>query len=123
MAQNGTVSPPANDLQFILWDMAQASHLNQSARLAEILQDELTSETGGETLNRGIKQNTFRVLMGATMPAVLVELGFISNEGEENLLGTESYQDKLAEALYRGVLRYKQIYEGSTGERASRGQP
>lgn len=122
MAQNGSVSPPADDLQFILWDMAQASHLNQSARLAEILQEELTVETGGEKVNRGIKQNTFRVLMGATMPAVLVELGFISNENEESLLGTESYQDKLAEAIYRGVLEYKQLYEGSTGERASRGR-
>lgn len=100
------------ELDFILWDMAQASHLSQSSRLAEIFQEELLAATGAtEKINRGIKQNTFRVLKGATMPAVLVEVGFISNPREEDLLGTPTYQDSLAEALYRGVLRYKDVYE------------
>jgi N-acetylmuramoyl-L-alanine amidase len=99
-------------LDFILWDMAQASHLNQSARLAEILQQELLSATGAsENRNRGIKQNTFRVLRGATMPAVLVEVGFISNPGEAELLKTGEHQDRIAEALYRGVLEFKKVYE------------
>ena len=105
----------AGDLDFILWDMAQTSHLSQSSRLAEILQEELQSITGGERrVNRGIKQNTFRVLRGATMPAVLVELGFISNPDEERLLTTQDYQQRLAEALYRGVVRYKDLFEAGT---------
>jgi N-acetylmuramoyl-L-alanine amidase len=45
------------------------------------------------------------------MPAVLVEVGFISNPSEEELLKTSGYQDKIAEALYRGVLRFKDVYE------------
>lgn len=98
-------------LDFILWDMAQASHLSQSSRLAEILQEELLAATGTEKANRGIKQNTFRVLKGATMPAVLVEVGFISNPQEEELLKTRAHQESLAEALYRGVLRFKDVYE------------
>jgi N-acetylmuramoyl-L-alanine amidase len=98
-------------LDFILWDMAQASHLNQSSRLAEIFQEELLTTTGSEKGNRGIKQNTFRVLKGATMPAVLVEVGFISNPEEEELLKTSDHQERLAEALYRGVLRFKDVYE------------
>jgi N-acetylmuramoyl-L-alanine amidase len=98
-------------LDFILWDMAQASHLSQSSRLAEILQEELLAITGSEKGNRGIKQNTFRVLKGATMPAVLVEVGFISNPQEEELLKTKAHQESLAEALYRGVLRFKDVYE------------
>jgi N-acetylmuramoyl-L-alanine amidase len=98
-------------LDFILWDMAQASHLSQSSRLAEILQEELLAITGTEKGNRGIKQNTFRVLKGATMPAVLVEVGFISNPQEEELLKTRAHQESLAEALYRGVLRFKDVYE------------
>ena len=102
----------SKDLQFILWHMAQSSHLNQSAKLAEILQEELVSATGEKKINRGIKQNSFRVLMGATMPAVLVEVGFISNTEEEKRLKTIDYQEKLAEAIYRGVLRYKHLYEG-----------
>ncbi len=104
----------SKDLRFILWHMAQSSHLNQSARLAEILQEELRSATGEEKIDRGIKQNTFRVLMGATMPAVLVEVGFISNPQEEKRLDTADYQEKLAEAIYRGVLRYKHLYEGTS---------
>jgi N-acetylmuramoyl-L-alanine amidase len=98
-------------LDFILWDMAQASHLSQSSRLAEILQEELLTITGTEEGNRGIKQNTFRVLKGATMPAVLVEVGFISNPQEEELLKTHAHQERLAEALYRGILRFKDVYE------------
>jgi len=98
-------------LDFILWDMAQASHLSQSSRMAEIFQEELVTATGTQKGNRGINQNTFVVLKGATMPAVLVEVGFISNPQEEELLKTREHQERLAEALYRGVLRFKDVYE------------
>ncbi len=107
----GPGSASGDSLDFILWDMAQASHLSQSSRLAEIFQDELQQATGTEKGNRGIKQNTFRVLKGATMPAVLVEVGFISNPKEEELLKTREHQESLAEALYRGVVRFKDVYE------------
>ncbi len=113
------------ELDFILWDMAQASHLSQSSKLAEIFQQELLGATGSaEKVDRGIKQNTFRVLKGATMPAVLVEVGFISNPQEEELLGSAAYQDRLAEALYRGVLRFKDVYEyePSAADRSSQGR-
>jgi N-acetylmuramoyl-L-alanine amidase len=110
-ARAEAASGGTNGLDFILWDMAQASHLSQSSRLAEIVQEELLSATGSEKANRGIKQNTFRVLKGATMPAVLVEIGFISNPAEEELLETTSYREGVAEALYRGVVRFKDIYE------------
>ena len=121
MAQNR--GSGGGDLDFILWDMAQASHLSQSSRFSEILQEELLSATGSGRANRGIKQNTFRVLKGATMPAVLVEVGFISNADEEKLLTTKDYQNKLAEALFRGVLRFKDLYESEPrSETASRGQ-
>jgi len=126
LSYSSTVQNPAaggGDLDFILWDMAQASHLSQSSKLAEILQEELRAITGGERINRGIKQNKFRVLKGATMPAVLVEVGFISNPDEEKLLTSADYQDKLAEALYRGILRYKDLFEsGGAPDRTRRSQ-
>jgi N-acetylmuramoyl-L-alanine amidase len=100
-----------SSLDFILWHMAQASHLSQSSRLAEIVQEELLAATGSDRVNRGIKQNTFRVLKGATMPAVLVEVGFISNPEEEQLLGSDAYQERVSEALYRGILRFKDLYD------------
>lgn len=112
-----------SDLDYILWNMAQTSHLSQSSELAEILQEELLSVTGTERVNRGIKQNSFRVLKGATMPAVLVEVGFISNADEEKLLASAEYQDKLAEAIYRGVLRYRDLFESQrTSDRRQRSQ-
>ena len=120
-AQNASIG--GDDLDFILWHMAQASHLRQSSQLAEVMQEELQAVTGPERVNRGIKQNTFRVLKGATMPAVLVEVGFISNAEEERLLSSADYQDKLAEALYRGLVRYKDIFErGGSADRTRRSQ-
>ena len=106
------IASPEN-LNFILWHMAQTSQLSQSAKLAEILQEELQAVTGSQQTNRGIKQNTFRVLRGAMMPAVLVELGFISNPKEEIQLTAPDYQERLAEALYRGIRRYKDLFENT----------
>jgi N-acetylmuramoyl-L-alanine amidase len=114
-----TAAPEDRDLQFILWDMAQAAYLTESAIFAEILLEELVGGAG-EGNNRGIKQAPFRVLMGATMPAVLLEVAFVTNAEEERLLRTEAYQDQLAEAIYRGVLRYKERYERRLGLNESR---
>ena len=63
--------------------------------------------------DRGVKQAPFRVLKGATMPAVLVELGFISNPEEEKKLQDPAYRDQLLEALVRAVARYKATVEGT----------
>jgi N-acetylmuramoyl-L-alanine amidase len=56
--------------------------------------------------NRGVKKAPFVVLIGARMPSVLAEIGFVSNGREEALLKKSEYRQKLAEALYRGVSRY-----------------
>jgi N-acetylmuramoyl-L-alanine amidase len=56
--------------------------------------------------NRGVKKAPFVVLIGATMPSILAEIGFISNSREESLLKRSDHRQKLAEALYRGVARY-----------------
>ena len=93
------------DLALILWDMAQAEHLEESSALASDLQEELAVVTGSE--GRGVKQAPFRVLVGATMPAVLVEVAFISNPEEEKLLASEAYQARVASAIARGIERYR----------------
>jgi N-acetylmuramoyl-L-alanine amidase len=98
------------DLEFILWDMAQAAYLNESATLAELLQDELQANRADDK-NRGIKQAPFRVLMGATMPSALIEIGFITNPDEERRLGSTEYQDQLARAIFRGLVKYKERFE------------
>lgn len=91
-------------LELILWDLAQSQYLEGSSRVAEAIQNELNDALGVK--NRGVKQAPFRVLMGATMPAVLVEVGFISNADEEISLKTEDYRDKIAQALARAVIAY-----------------
>ncbi len=111
MAQaEGSAEPAGNtadgsDLALILWDMAQAEHLEESSALASRVQEELAVVTASE--GRGVKQAPFRVLVGASMPAVLVEVAFISNPEEEKLLASEGYQSKIAAALARGVERYR----------------
>jgi N-acetylmuramoyl-L-alanine amidase len=58
--------------------------------------------------NRGVKKAPFVVLIGASMPSVLAEIGFLSNPREEALLKKPEHRQRLAEALYRGVNRYAQ---------------
>ncbi|HYH44875.1 MAG TPA: N-acetylmuramoyl-L-alanine amidase [Thermoanaerobaculia bacterium] len=102
--------PAAEDLQLILWDLAQAHHLSESQRFAGLIQAELNQAL--QLKNRGVKQAPFRVLMGAAMPAVLVELGFLSNPDEEKKLQDPAYRAELAEALVRAIARYKEQVEG-----------
>ncbi len=93
-----------DDIVMILWDLAQAAYLKQSQRLAEIIQDELNSLLN--TRDRGIKQAPFKVLTGVACPAVLVESAFISNPEEERELVREDFQENVAQAIYRGLVRY-----------------
>jgi N-acetylmuramoyl-L-alanine amidase len=103
----------------ILWDMAQAEHLEESSALASRIQEELAVVTGSE--GRGVKQAPFRVLVGAAMPAALVEVAFISNSEEEKMLASEAYQGKVVAALVRGVARYQQERAGAgSGDTAGR---
>jgi len=112
------------DLALILWDMAQAEHLEESSALASRIQEELAVVTGSE--GRGVKQAPFRVLVGAAMPAVLVEVAFISNPEEEKLLASEAYQAKVAASLARGIERYRRertARHGGTRSPTSPGRP
>lgn len=110
----GGEADPLDDLELILWDMAQSHHLAESQRVASLIQEELNSALG--IRNRGVKQAPFRVLMGAAMPAVLVELGFLSNPEEEGKLTDAGYRERLVDALVRAIGRYR----SEVGERAAR---
>lgn len=96
---------PEGDLQLILWDLAQSFHLAESQRLANLVQQELNLALG--LRDRGVKQAPFTVLMGARMPAVLVELGFLSNPEEERKLLDPGYREELVEALVQALTRFK----------------
>jgi N-acetylmuramoyl-L-alanine amidase len=89
----------------MLWDLAQAEFQTESSRLAETVLDSMT-----ETLripNRGVKQAGFYVLGGAAMPAILIEIGFVTNPKEEKKLRESRYRDEIARAIVNGLVDYK----------------
>jgi N-acetylmuramoyl-L-alanine amidase len=113
-SENVTSSPnPTADLNLILWDLAQNAHHEESSRFAQSIQEEMNAATA--VANRGVKQAPFKVLVGATMPAALVEVGFISNPEEEARLQTDAFQTLMVEAMTRAVQRYKTDYETRIG--------
>jgi N-acetylmuramoyl-L-alanine amidase len=100
-------------LRSILWDLAQSDFQQESSRVAEALQNNL--DRALRRPSRGVKQAPFYVLGGAAMPAVLVEIGFISNPQEEQRLRDDGYRDRIARALVAGVAAYKRSYEQRAG--------
>jgi N-acetylmuramoyl-L-alanine amidase len=107
------VQRASGDLKLILWDLAQQEYLQESSRFAQAVQEEMNAATGVQ--NRGVKQAPFKVLIGATMPAALVEVAFISNPDEETKLQSDEFQTRVVGALTRAVERYKRDYETRIG--------
>jgi N-acetylmuramoyl-L-alanine amidase len=103
----------SSDLHLILWDLAQQAYLDESSRLAQTIQESMNAATG--VANRGVKQAPFKVLVGATMPAALVEVGFITNPEEESKLQSDAFQNLMVEALASAIGRYKTEYETRIG--------
>jgi N-acetylmuramoyl-L-alanine amidase len=97
------------DENFILVTMAQSGYVRSSEVFADVLQQEMQSHAG--VPNRGVKQAGFYVLVGASMPNVLVETAYLSNRQDERFLKSESGQQKIAESIYAAVKTYKQRYE------------
>jgi N-acetylmuramoyl-L-alanine amidase len=93
----------------ILWDLAQSEFQLESSRLAEVVQDSMTQSL--RIPNRGVKQAGFYVLGGAAMPAVLIEIGFVTNPKEEKRLKESKYRDEIARAIYAGLAEYKRKYD------------
>jgi len=99
--QAGSSPEDRSPLDLILWDLAQAEVLNESSRLALSVQGRLNARLG--LRDRGVKQAPFVVLTGATMPAILVEVGFLSNPTEAERLTNPDSQQALADAIADGI--------------------
>ena len=85
--------------------IAQAAFASSSETFADMVQKEIKKRV--QSRDRGVKQAGFVVLARASMPNVLVELGFISNPAEEKKLRSPQYRDQLATAIYRAVQQYE----------------
>ena len=102
---------PSDPESFIFLQLMQNSNLEQSLAFAELVSDNLKG--GPISANRGVWQDPFLVLWKTSMPAVLVELGFISNSPDLEALKKATERDKIATRLCKAFKKYKTQYDGS----------
>jgi N-acetylmuramoyl-L-alanine amidase len=100
---------PGSDESYITFTLFQNAYLNQSTEFAAEVQNELKDRVGMD--DRGVRQAGFLVLYKTTMPAVLIETGFLSNPVEESYLMSATGQDHIANAIFRALSSYKQKLE------------
>jgi N-acetylmuramoyl-L-alanine amidase len=107
--ENASSQKSIFELEDLIQKIAKYDKAEESREFAGRIQSALFAfsfrNVPGEK-NRGVRTAPFVVLIGANMPSVLAEIGFLSNSREEALLKKPDYRDKLADALYRGVSRY-----------------
>ena len=111
--ETGANAPKGDPLSFIITDMAQNEHLRESSDLALTIQNGLIDVHPGP--NRGVQQANFAVLRGSYMPAVLVEIGFGSNQSEATYLSDQDNQRALARNIAQSVLDYLAHYQSRVG--------
>lgn len=92
-------------IDLVPWESAQARYLDQSSAFAGMIEQSLRGRL--EMSPRAVQQAPFRVLVGASMPAVLVEMGYLSNAEQEQALASANYQDQVAQALFDAIVRFR----------------
>lgn len=100
---------PGNPESYIIFSLLQNSHLEQSTDFATLVQQ--YADAGPISNNRGVKQANFIVLWKCTMPAVLIELGFISNANDIRTLTDKAGQQRIAENIFKAFKAYKKSYD------------
>ena len=111
--ETGANAPKGDPLSFIITDMAQNEHLRESSDLAQTIQQGLIDVHPGP--NRGVQQANFAVLRGSYMPAVLVEIGFGTNQSEATYLSDDANQRALARSIAQSLISYLAHYESRVG--------
>lgn len=109
----GTVVEHSSSLDKTLWDMKLTENRRESAQLAGDICNSVDNSL--VTRNRGVKTARFYVVKFTRIPSVLVEVGYLSNKFEELKLKDDSYADRMADVIAKGVLTYKNRYERTEG--------
>ncbi len=107
--ENGTSIKQVSDLELILFDLMANAKINESSRLATVIQEGLVkgiSKKYSNVRDLGVRQGPFYVLLGATMPSVLVETAFLSHPREEKRLKSSAYQKTAAKAIAKAIKDY-----------------
>ena len=110
LEQNIKKYPELSRENLIIATMAQASFTKQSEFLAGEVQKEF-KKMFPSSKNRGVKQAGFQVLVGASMPNVLIELGFVTNSKDYKLLNKSKTRQKMAKSIFEAIVTYKNKYE------------
>jgi N-acetylmuramoyl-L-alanine amidase len=95
----------SRQVEIVPWQFAQTRFLDQSKTLAGFIAQQFQGHVPLDS--RGLSQAPLRVLVGANMPAVLVEMGYLSNPDQEDQLGTAAFQNTIAQALYAAVVQFR----------------
>lgn len=112
--ENGTSLEQVSHLEAILFDLMANAKINESSRLAAEVQQAMVSGLRphySHIKDLGVKQGPFHVLLGATMPSVLVETAFISHPREEKRLNSAGYRNTVATAISHGIHKYAQTID------------
>ncbi|MCW7754706.1 N-acetylmuramoyl-L-alanine amidase [Desulfobotulus sp. H1] len=107
--ENATSTKNISDLQTILNDLMQNAKINESSRLASYVQKGMVDSVKphySHISDKGVKQAPFYVLLGAQMPSILIEAGFITNPRECQRLTNPQYQSRIADGIVEGIRRY-----------------
>jgi len=119
--ENAGAAQTMNHLPEIVKAIALNNKLDESRDFAHMVQESMVGRLkaqNGAMRDLGVKQAPFVVLIGAGMPSVLAEIGFINNQSEASLLRTGAYRQKVAEALFDAVKKYQKTLK-SVGTVAS----
>jgi N-acetylmuramoyl-L-alanine amidase len=109
--ENKATTKSISDLQGILKDLMLNSKLEESMNLAYAVQKNLSASLKlSKSQNLGVKQAPFYVLVGAQMPSILIEAGFLSNKTDSGKLATAAYRKNVAAAIHKGITEYSAKY-------------
>jgi N-acetylmuramoyl-L-alanine amidase len=109
--ENAGSDKSVGELKDLIQTITLNDKIEESRTFADDIQNAIQAQaarTNAAAHNRGVKRAPFVVLIGASMPSVLAEIGFLSNERDEANLGKPAYREKVAEALYKGLAQYSQ---------------
>ena len=114
-AQTEAVSLPVlggatRTIDVIQWDLAQARHVDRSATLATVLEEALRGANVAMAA-RPRQEAPLRVLTSVNMPAALIEMGYLTNTGQERRVRSDEFQNAVAQGIYDGVLRFRAYLE------------
>ena len=95
----------SRDIELVPWDLAQTRHLDQSAAFADLL--EQRSATACRWRREPVDRAPLRVLESANMPAVLIEMGYLTNPEQEKLLAGDAFQNAVVQALFDAIVKFR----------------